>query len=91
MRKAKIILGLLILVCGLVLAGSALAADGFAIPRSVIGGGGQQSTGGGYILNSTVGEPIASDLNVGAIHGLSSGFWWPSGEYAVYLPLVVRD
>jgi hypothetical protein len=89
--KKKAILVSLILVCGLVLAGSALAADGFAIPRSVIGGGGQQSTGGGYILNGTVGEPIASDLSLEAAHGLSSGYWWPSGEYAVYLPLVVRD
>ena len=90
MRK-KAFLVSLILVCGMVLAGSALAADGFAIPRSVIGGGGQQSTGGGYILDGTVGEPIASDLNVGAVHGLSSGYWWPPGEYAVYLPLVLRD
>ncbi|MFN2270303.1 MAG: hypothetical protein ACK2US_05675 [Anaerolineae bacterium] len=89
--KKKAILVSLILVCGLVLAGSALAADGFAIPRSVIGGGGQQSTGGGYILNGTVGEPIASDLSIEANHGLSSGYWWPPGEYAVYLPLVVRD
>ena len=89
--KKKAILVSLILVCGLVLAGSALAADGFAIPRSVIGGGGQQSTGGGYILNGTVGEPIASDLSLEAAHGLRSGYWWPSREYAVYLPLVVRD
>jgi hypothetical protein len=89
--KKKAILVSLILVCGLVLAGSALAADGFAIPRSVIGGGGQQSTGGGYILNGTMGEPIASDLSIGAAHGLSSGYWWAHGEYKVYLPLVVRD
>ena len=90
MRKAKVILGLLVLILSLMLAGSALAANGFAIPRSVIGGGGQQATGGGYILNSTIGEPIASDLTVGATYGLSSGFWWPR-EYKVYLPLVVRD
>jgi hypothetical protein len=90
MRKAKIILGLLILGCGLVLAGSVLAANGFAIPRSVIGGGGQQATGGGYILNGTVGEPIASGFDQGATYGASSGFWWPA-RYEVSLPLVLKD
>lgn len=79
MRKKAFFVSL-ILVCGLVLAGGALAANGFAIPRSVIGGGGQQSTGGGYILNGTVGEPIASNLSLEATHGLSSGFWWPPEE-----------
>jgi hypothetical protein len=79
-----------VLACSLALAGGALAANGFAIPRSVIGGGGQQVTGGGYILNGTVGEPIASAPNVGASHGLGSGFWSPP-RYGVYLPLVVND
>jgi hypothetical protein len=79
-----------VLACSLVLAGAALAANGFAIPRSVIGGGGQQVTGSGYVLNGTVGEPIASDLTVGTTYGLSSGFWWPP-RFEVYLPLVLKD
>ena len=41
MNKTKIILWLLVLVCGLVLAVNALAANGFLIQRSVIAGGGQ--------------------------------------------------
>lgn len=89
MAKKTLILVVAVLACGLLLVGSVLAANGFAIPRSVIGGGGQQATGGGYILNGTVGEPIASDLNVGASYGLSSGFWWPP-RCGVYLPLVLR-
>jgi hypothetical protein len=65
-----------------------MAANGYAIPRSVIGGGGQRTTGGGYILNGTVGEPIASGFNQGGTYGHSSGFWWPP-RYEVYLPLVL--
>jgi hypothetical protein len=91
MTKKTLILAAAVLVCSLVLAGSVLAANGFAIPRSVIGGGGQQSTGGGYVLNSTVGEPIASGLTVGHTGlGHSSGFWWPP-RYEIYLPLVIRQ
>jgi hypothetical protein len=91
MTKKIPILVVAVLVCSLVLAGGVLAATGFAIPRSVIGGGGQQVTGGGYILNGTVGEPIASDLTGGHTGpGLSSGFWWPPG-YEVYLPLVLKN
>jgi hypothetical protein len=81
---------LIVLLCGLSLTGGVLAANGFAIPRSVIGGGGQLATGGGYVLDGTVGEPIASDLNIGPTYGSSSGFWWPR-RCEVYLPLVVRD
>jgi hypothetical protein len=91
MAKRRFIPLAVVLVCSLVLAGGALAANGFAIPRSVIGGGGQQVTGGGYILNGTVGEPIASDLTGGHTGpGLSSGFWWPPG-YEVYLPLDLKN
>jgi hypothetical protein len=91
MTKKTLILVAAVLVCSLILAGSVLAANGFAIPRSVIGGGGQKLKGSGYVLNGTVGEPIASDLTVGHTGpGHSSGFWWPPG-YEVYLPLVVRQ
>ena len=91
MTKKTFILVAAVLVCSLILAGSVLAANGFAIPRSVIGGGGQQSTGGVYILNGTVGEPIASGLYAGhASLDHSSGFWW-SPAFEVYLPLVVRQ
>ena len=91
MTKKTLILVAAVLVCSLILAGSVLAANGFAIPRSVIGGGGQQSTGGVYILNGTVGEPIASGLYAGHTSlDHSSGFWW-SPVFEVYLPLVVRQ
>ena len=88
-RKADV-LTVAVLACSLLLASSALAANGYGIPRSVIGGGGQQVAGGDYILNGTIGEPIATDLSVGDANGLSSGFWWPFW-YSVYLPQVVRE
>ena len=88
-RKALIPL-VAVLACSLLVAGSVLAANGFTIPRSVIGGGGQQATGGGYVLHGTVGEPIASGFTQGATYGHSSGFWWPPG-CRIYLPLVLRD
>jgi hypothetical protein len=80
----------LVLVCVLLLAGGVLAADGFFIPRSVIGGGGQPATGTGIVLHGTVGEPIAGNLSLQNPYGLSSGFWWPR-PYSVYLPLVQRN
>jgi hypothetical protein len=90
MPKKTLILVVAVLVCSLALAGGVLAANGFAIRRSVIGGGGQQLKGGGYVLNGTVGEPIASNLSVGATYGFSSGFWWLP-RYEVYLPLMVKS
>lgn len=79
-----------VLICSLALAGGALAANGFAIPRSIIGGGGQQVTGSGYVLNSTIGDPIVNNPSVGDTYGLSSGFWWPP-RFEVYLPLVLKN
>lgn len=90
MRMGKIGLGLLILICSLYLVGHALAGNGLAIGRSVIGGGGQEATGGGYILTGTIGEPVASELHMDTAHGLSAGFWWPR-QFSIYLPLVQRS
>lgn len=84
------VVALCIAICGLAVVGSVLGANGFAIPRSVIGGGGQQATGGGYVLNGTLGEPIAGELHVGPTYGLSPGFWHPTQARIIYLPLVLR-
>jgi hypothetical protein len=90
MAKKIVIPLVVILACGLLLAGSATAANGFAISRHAIGGGGQRAAGGGYILHGTIGEPVASGFGQGATYGLSSGFWWPP-QYRIYLPLVLRN
>jgi hypothetical protein len=91
MAKNRFLVMLILLVCGLFLAGSVLAANGVAIERSVIGGGGERVTDGSlYILNGTLGEPAASALALGTSYGLSSGFW-SLHECKVYLPLVLRN
>ena len=84
----------ILLVCGLFLVGSVLAANGVVVQRSVVGGGGEPVTDGSlYILNGTVGEPIAGAIAVTGNYGLGSGFWWPHGfsEFEVYLPLVLKN
>jgi hypothetical protein len=81
----------LLLLCGLFLAGEVLALNGVAIQRSVIAGGGEPVTDGSlYRLNATIGEPIAGPLALATGYGLRSGFWWVP-EYQVFLPLVLRD
>jgi hypothetical protein len=91
MVKKRFLVLPILLVCGLFLVGSVLASNGVAIGRSVIGGGGEQVTdGSSYILNGTLGEPVASALTLGADYGLGSGFWSPHGS-KVYLPLVLRN
>ena len=90
----RLVVFFILLVCGLFLAGSVLAADGVVLQRSVIGGGGEPVTDGSlYILNGTVSEPVASAIVVGGSYGLSSGFWWAGGfgGSTVYLPLVIKN
>jgi hypothetical protein len=92
MAKKKFIVLLILLVCGLFLAGSVLASNGVAIERSVIGGGGEEVTDGSlYILVGTLGEPVASAIVRDTDYSLGSGFWWSGGERRVYLPLLLRD
>ncbi|HNS50306.1 MAG TPA: hypothetical protein PKO09_03905 [Anaerolineae bacterium] len=60
---------------------------------TVDGGGGSLSTGGGYLLEGTAGQPDAG-LLTGGIYSLAGGFW-PGGAVAapspvIYLPLVMR-
>ena len=88
MKSTRIIIGLVVLIGCLVILGSALAADDYLIERSVISGGGQEASGGDFILHGTIGEPIANTFSLGATHGLSSGFWWVR-EFWLYLPIIL--
>jgi hypothetical protein len=91
MTRQRLVPLLLLLLCGLFLAGGVGAANGLAVERSVIGGGGERVTDGSlYILQGTLGEPVASGIVLEAGYGLGSGFWWPR-EFKVYLPLALRD
>lgn len=81
----------------LVMVSLALAqtGDGYDLTWSTVDGGGATfSTGGGYALGGTAGQPDAG-LLAGGGYSLGSGFWVGgalAGEgYDVYLPLVLRD
>jgi hypothetical protein len=82
--------------CLLLAAGSLAAAQtgaDYDLSWWTVDGGGIWSTGSGYQLGGTVGQPDAG-LMAGASYTLGGGFW-RGGETAVaphklYLPLVLR-
>lgn len=50
-------------------------ADTYSIPWWTVDGGGGTSTGGGYSLSGTVGQPDAGGPMTGGSYALSGGFW----------------
>jgi hypothetical protein len=94
--KGKRFPGVPMLAACLLLAASialAQAGGGYDLAwNTVDGGGGSASTGGGFSLGGSVGQPDAGVL-AGGGYTLSGGFWGggPAGEYRVYLPQVVRQ
>ena len=94
MKPGTILLtsALLLLLTGAVLAQT---GGGYDLTWSTIDGGGETfSTGGGYSLGGTMGQPDAG-LLTGGEYTLGGGFWGGgalAGEaYEIYLPLVVRN
>ena len=66
------------LCASLCLASPALAGQGpgsYAIVSDVISGGGQEVSGGGYTLNSTIGQSSAIGLSTGSTYSNQGGFW----------------
>ena len=58
----------------LVLAGSALAAGGLALTRSVLTSGGGEVQNGSLRLQSVTGLPVAGKVSAGSL-GLCTGLW----------------
>lgn len=86
-------LGLIILALLLpVEAALAQSGGGYDLTWNTVDGGGYAwSTGGGYALGGTVGQPDAGALTGGG-YTLTGGFWGgAAGQYRVYLPLVLRN
>ena len=88
---AVCLLALLLSLSWVVLASPAAPS----IPWYTVDGGGGTSTGGGYTLSGTAGQPDAGLLTGGEFR-LGGGFWGggevtlaPGHEY--YLPLVLRS
>lgn len=90
--KRRTFLGGLILAAAvfLALAALALATNGYDLSWWTVDGGGYTfSTGGGYSLGDTVGQPDAGLLKGGG-YTLGGGFWGGAAVYRIYLPLVLR-
>lgn len=95
-RKAStrlLVACLLVLICVPALAQS---GGGYDLSWSTVDSGGYTfSSGGGYSLGGTAGQPDAG-LAVGGTYTLAGGFWGggevtAEPEYPLYLPLVVRN
>jgi len=84
----------LILVLVLLVSGVALAADPYDLSWWTVDGGGGTSSGNGYTLNGTIGQPDAGTLASGGGYTLAGGFWHGGvaafPENMVYMPLLVR-
>ena len=92
MNRPIVVVLLIILLCGLLLAGTVLAmgSANFAIDWDVIGGGGGRSTSANFALNGTVGQAVTGYTS-SANFALCSGYWCGGGGYRIFLPLVVRN
>ena len=91
--KKILVLGMLILLI-LSLSGFALAAGSFDLSWWTVDGGGGTSSGNGYTLNGSLGQPDAGTIANGGGYTLAGGFWHGGVAAAVqlklYLPVVVR-
>lgn len=94
MQVSRLALCALLALLLSLLASAALAQSGGGYDltwNTVDGGGYTWSTGGGYVLGGTVGQPDAGAL-AGGGYTLTGGFWpGAAGQYRVYLPLVLRN
>jgi len=94
MKHRRWFLALVLVAFLLPIAGLALAQGGYSLRWwTVDGGGGTWSSGGGYRLGSTIGQPDAGVL-AGGGYTLGGGFWrggaLPPDRQYVYLPVVMR-
>ena len=93
MRKKSVVPILLLAL--LLPTGVALAADGYGIPRHVIGGGGGHASHSPYSLDYTIGQPVTGEASQSP-YELCAGFWCgmagsPGFNYRVFLPVVLRN
>ena len=86
-------LALVLLVAIVLGAGAALAqtGGGYDLTWNTIDGGGGGSTGSGYQLADTIGQPDAGAVLNGGGYSLSGGYWaGVSLGGKIYLPMVRR-
>jgi hypothetical protein len=84
----------LVLLLIIFVSGIALAAGSYDLSWWTIDGGGGTSSGNGYTLNATLGQPDAGTLASGGGYTLAGGFWHGgvavSPETKIYLPLLTK-
>jgi len=95
MNKRRALALSAVLLCGLLVTGVAWTSSAnYDLTWWTVDGGGQTfSTGGGYTLGGTIGQPDPGLLTGGG-YALGGGFWGGGAvavEYGIYLPLVLRD
>jgi hypothetical protein len=82
-----VLIGLLLVVASTALAQS---GSGYDLTWNTIDGGGG-SSGGGYTLVGTIGQPDVGIAMNGSSYTLVGGFWAGAiSQYVVYLPLVIK-
>lgn len=64
-------------------------AQSYTITWGTVDGGGGTSTGGGYTLSGTIGQPDAGGLSGGS-YTLIGGFWGIDAQHLIYLPLILK-
>ena len=98
MTKRRAILLLIGLLCGLVLAGGALAqiSTNYGLRWHVIGDGGGPMASTNYAVNSTLGQPaIGPATSTG--YRLGAGYWYgmvetvTPPENRIYLPIIMKN
>ena len=72
----------------------AQTSSGYELTCSAVAGGGTLSTGNGYTLSGTIGQPDAGQLSGGG-YTLTGGFGactvaGTTVQYRIYLPLLIR-
>lgn len=91
--KKIVFFGILIVVI-ISLSGLALAAGSYDLSWWTVDAGGGTSSGNGYTLSGTLGQPDAGTIASGGGYTLASGFWHGgavgSPQSQVYLPLLVK-
>jgi hypothetical protein len=88
--KEKILGVLAVLLILLTLTPCLVQAQSYAITWWTVDGGGGTSTGGGYTLSGTIGQPDAGVMGGGG-YTLTGGFWGLDFSHYIFLPLILRN
>lgn len=81
----------LLLALAATAAAGAQVGSGYDLSWSTLDGGGATfSTGGGYTLGGTIGQPEAGQVS-NAPYGMTGGFWAAEAKAALFIPLVMRQ